>query len=77
MSKPSPLYRIEIDETELDLLVMDKQEGSFAAQVEIVCIRDCATGFILEFSIVEKAAMSEQDASLSLQNLDHPPLSEI
>lgn len=77
MSKPSPLYRIEIDETELDLLVMDKQEGSFAARVEIVYIRDPATGFISGFSIVEEAATNEQDASLSLQNLDHPPLSKI
>ncbi len=73
MSKPSPVYSIEIDETALDLLVMDKQEGSIAARAEIVYIRDSATGFVLGFSIVEEAATSEQDASLSLQNLDHPP----
>jgi hypothetical protein len=74
MSKPSPLYRIEIDATALDLLVMDKQGRSLDARVEIVCIRDPATGYILGFSISEEAATNEQDASLSLQNLDHPPL---
>ena len=72
MSKPSPLYRIEIDATELDLFVMDKQKGSLDTRGEIVYIRDLATGFILGFSIGEEAATNEQDASLSLQNFDHP-----
>ena len=72
MSMPSPLYTIEIDATELDLLVIDKQGRSLDARGEIVYIRDPATGFILGFSIGEEASTNEQDASLSLQNLDRP-----
>lgn len=77
MSRPSPLYRIEIDATELDLLAMDKQGRSLDARVEIVYIRDPATGFISGFSIGEEAATNEQDASLASQNLNHPLLPEI
>jgi len=76
MSKSSPVYRKEIDDVALDLLVMDKRRGSLDAREKIESIHDRATGYILCFSISEQAATNEQDASPFFQDPAHLPFEE-
>jgi len=64
MSKPSPLYRVEIDATELDLFIADEQERPLAGRAIVVCDVDPLTRAITTCSILQQAANDGPDEPL-------------